>query len=259
MNYEFNIKKIVISCFVPSGTGSTVHTNRQSHGLAIFLGGDKTFVFSDGYKLHVNRNAIVYFPKGSNYVVQTKEKSDCYAINFDVDEEISFKPFVFEINNLEHYLERFKSSQKRWSKRDTGYLMKVKSDLYDIIYSMQREYSNSHIKGSYTKIKPAVDYVHSNYLKEVISISYLAEICGMSEVYLRSLFAKHFNLSPNKYIKNLKLKRAEELLVSGLYNVSEVCFLSGFQDESFFSREFKKHHGLTPGEYMKTFLNNPTI
>ncbi len=250
MNYEFNIEKIILACHVAAGTAGVVHKNRPSHGLAIFWGGNRTYSFDDGTRLRVGGNAIVYLPKGSSYVVQMKEDSDCYAINFDIDEDVDFEPFVLDISSVEYCLERFKNSQKRWLKRDVGYLMKVKSDLYDIIYQMQREYSNSYIRGPYGRIKPAIDYIHSNYYKEAISISYLAEICGMSEVYLRSLFAKHVNFSPNKYIKNLKLKRAEELLLSGFYHVNEVCFLSGFSDESFFSREFKKHFGVTPGEYI---------
>ncbi|MBO7176280.1 MAG: helix-turn-helix transcriptional regulator [Clostridia bacterium] len=251
MNYEFTIEKIILACHVPAGTGSSVHKNRPGHGLAIFWGGSRIYAFDDGTRLRVSGNDIVYLPKGSSYAVQIKENSDCYAINFDIDENLDFAPFVMEISSAEYCLERFKNSQKRWLKRDVGYLMKVKSDLYDIIYQMQREYSNSHIRGTYGRVKPAIDYIHSNYYKEAISIAHLADICGMSEVYLRSLFAKHMNLSPNKYIKNLRLKRAQELLASGFYHASEVCFLSGFSDESYFSREFKKHLGVTPGEYAK--------
>ena len=250
MAHNFDIKKIDIACFVPAGSGATIHNNRPCHGLAFFLDGEKTFIFKDGTRIHIKGNAIVYFPKGSSYIVQDKEKSPCYAINFNLNDNVSFSPFAFYSGNFDFFLERFKSCQKRWTKREHGYLMKVMSNLYDIIYNMQREYSNQNINGAFSKIKPAVDYIHSNYLSENISISHLADLCNISEVYLRSLFLKRYNLSPNKYIKSLKLKRAEELLSSGLYNVNEVCFLAGFSDESFFSREFKKHLGVTPGEYM---------
>lgn len=58
-------------------------------------------------------------------------------------------------------------------------------------------------------------------------------------------------MPPIKYINNLKMTRAKELLSSGMYTVSEVCFLSGYKDESYFSREFKKHFNLSPREYTK--------
>ena len=47
------------------------------------------------------------------------------------------------------------------------------------------------------------------------------------------------------------MTRAEELLKSQFYTVREVCFLSGYNDESYFSREFKKRFGITPSEYMR--------
>ena len=57
------------------------------------------------------------------------------------------------------------------------------------------------------------------------------------------------------HINDLKLTRAKELLGSQFYTVSQVCFLSGYRDESHFCREFKKHFGVTPGDYMKTAEN----
>ena len=73
----------------------------------------------------------------------------------------------------------------------------------------------------------------------------------MSESYFRRIFLKNYGISPIKYINNLKIERAKELLTSGLYTVSDVAELSGFHDESYFSREFKKHSGKTPKEYVK--------
>ena len=71
----------------------------------------------------------------------------------------------------------------------------------------------------------------------------------MSETYFRRIFSKNFGISPIRFINNLKIDRARELLASGLYTISNVAELSGFHDESYFSREFKKHSGKTPKEY----------
>ena len=45
--------------------------------------------------------------------------------------------------------------------------------------------------------------------------------------------------------------KAKELLDSQFYTVSEICLLSGYNNESYFSREFKKHLGISPSEYAK--------
>lgn len=248
MKEDFIIDKIVLACLVKSGNGSMIHKNRASHGVALFLGGDRVFSF-DKKKIKVSKNTIVYFPKGSNYTIDEKESSDCYAINFQMPDNVVFDPFAFKVKNINTYLGSFKNSQKIWNKKAVGYSLKVKSELYSIIYNMQSEYvipySNSSV------IQPAVNYIHSNYLKENISVAHLASLCNISVVHLRNCFIKTYALSPVKYINSLKLTRAKELLESGLYMVGDVCFLSGYNDESYFSREFKKAFNKSPREYAK--------
>lgn len=248
MKHDFTIDKIELACLVEAGKGSMIHKNRASHGLAIFLAGERTFYFEEK-KFKVTKNTIVYFPKGSNYIIKERVASDCYAINFQMPDNMKFEPFAFKIKNLNTYLESFKTSRKIWDKKATGYFSKVKAELYNIIYNMQSEYvipySNSLV------IQPAVDYIHSNYIKENISVAYLASLCDISVVHLRNCFIKAYALSPIKYINSLKLTRAKELLESGMYTIGDVCFLSGYNDESYFSREFKKAFNQSPKEYVK--------
>ena len=248
MKQDFIVDKIELACIVKAGTGSMIHKNRASHGLALFLDGERTFCF-DEKKIKVTKNMIVYFPKGSNYIIKEKEASDCYAINFQMPDDVIFEPFAFKIKNLNTYLESFKNSQKIWDKKATGYLSKVKSELYSIIYNMQSEYVIPY--GNSSVIQPAIDYIHSNYYKENISVVHLSSLCDISVVHLRNCFIKDFAVSPVKYINSLKLTRAKELLESGMYTVGDVCFLSGYNDESYFSREFKKVVKISPKEYAK--------
>lgn len=248
MEYDFTINKIELAMLVESGKGAMVHKNRKAHGLAVFLGGERIFYFDDK-KFKVTKNTIVYFPKGSNYTIKEKFPSDCYAINFQMPDDVIFEPFAFKVKNLNSFLESFKSSVKIWTKKRTGYASKVKSELYNIIYNMQSEYSIPYSNS--TVIQPAIDYIHSNYYKENISVDYLANLCNISTVHLGNTFVKVFAMPTVRYINNLRMSRAKELLASGMYTVSEVCFLSGYNDESYFSREFKKHFNITPSEYAK--------
>lgn len=251
MEHDFTISNIKLAMLVEAGKASLVHKNRKAHGLAIFLGGERTFYF-DNKKIKAGKNTIVYFPKGSNYTIKEKEPFDCYAINFQMPDGVSFEPFAYKVKNPNAFLESFKSSQKIWITKKPGYASKVKSELYNIIYNMQSEYNIPYTKSAI--IQPAVDYIHSNYHKETISVAHLAALCNISTVHLSNTFVKAFAMPPVKYINNLKMTRAQELLSSGMHTVSEVCFLSGYHDESYFSREFKKHFNITPSEYAKASL-----
>lgn len=250
MNYKFNITDIELACKVEPGEGQMIHRNRRNYGLAIFLDGERTFSF-DNKKLKVGKNTIVYFPKGSNYTIKEiiSPQQSCYAINFQMGDVATFEPFAFKIKNANLYLDNFKSALKIWDKKSFGYDAKVKSEIYDIIYNIQSEYNMPYVNSSI--IQPAIDYIHTNYYKECISIAELAKMCNISSVYLCNCFTKRFSMSPTRYINTLKLNRAEEMLASNLYSIKNVCFLCGFNDLSYFSRIFKKKFGKSPRDYQK--------
>lgn len=59
------------------------------------------------------------------------------------------------------------------------------------------------------------------------------------------------NLSPNEFIRKIRLHRSVELLLSGEHNVSEVAYMTGFSDAGYFRQCFKDEYGMTPTEYRK--------
>ena len=253
MEHNFNIKKIAIACFVPPGSGALVHKNRPYHGLVFYAEGECTFKFDNGKELSASPKSIIYLPKNSNYTVTRSNKSSgCYAINFDLDEETDFAPFIVKVKNPNYITDCFKLAESAWRHKSSGYEIKCKAELYSIIYNMIKENNMEYVSGEYAeKIKPAIDYIHHNYTKDNISIAELSHISSMSEVYFRRVFGKVMGISPIRYINNLKLSHAKELLETQMYSVSKVAELSGFHDESYFSREFKKHFNATPSEFIK--------
>lgn len=244
-----NIEKIELACLVKAGTGNNLHKNRPSHGIAIFLGGERLFTFGSGRKYTVGESTLFYFPKGSDYSIENKLYSDCYAVNFQISGDCVFEPQKLRVTDVNKYLPCFKSAVKLWNSKQRGFELKIKSELYNILYLFQEDYIGNTADRTDAIIKPALDYIQAEITGGEIYVSYLAELCRISEVYLRKLFVKRFSMSPNAYIKKLRLERAEELLLSGLYTCSQVCRMSGFADESYFSREFKRKNGITPGHY----------
>ena len=55
--------------------------------------------------------------------------------------------------------------------------------------------------------------------------------------------------TPNKYIRNYRLKKATEFLLNSKSTVEEVAYMCGFKDAGYFSRIFKEEYGMTPREY----------
>ncbi len=251
-NYDFNIEKIVLACFVPGGTGKVTHKNRPSHGLALHVDGEKEHIFSSGEKIVVKQNEIIYLPKGSDYTVKVISPGDCYAINFDISENISFPPIRFSCKNTSSFIKYFKSATGCWANKKNGFALKCKAELYNILYAIQSEYFSDYLpKGKFEIIRQGCEYIHSNYCREIISVEALAKMCNISPEYFRKIFKSFYGVSPVQYIANLKLTHAKELIESGLYSVTTAAEASGFSDMSYFSREFKKAFDISPREYKK--------
>ena len=58
-------------------------------------------------------------------------------------------------------------------------------------------------------------------------------------------------LSPVDFIREMRVKRAKQLIDSGEYNISTVAYMAGFNDPKYFSKCFKKQFGVSPSEYNK--------
>ncbi len=250
MDYDFDIKNIVLACYIAPGMGDDFHKDRPSHGLALHLGGEKEYVFSSGKKIIVEKGDIIYLPKGSTYKVAALAIGGCFAINFNISEEITFNSFVIKTKNTEEFKNLFKSAEQAWKQKHSGFEMKCKGELYNILYNLIQEYNLGYIsKTKLSIIRPAVDYIHKNYTSELLNVSELSKMCNITPEYFRHIFKTNYGVSPIKYINSLKIQRAKELLESGLYRVSDTAELSGYSDISHFSREFKKATGVMPSQF----------
>lgn len=63
------------------------------------------------------------------------------------------------------------------------------------------------------------------------------------------------DLSANDYLTVFRLKKSVELLKKGELQISEIAYITGFNDPKYFSRIFKKYYQCTPSEYISKFRN----
>lgn len=69
----------------------------------------------------------------------------------------------------------------------------------------------------------------------------------------RSVFFKKLKvltgLSPVEFIREIRIKRAAELIREDAYNMAQVAYMVGFSDPHYFSKCFKQVYNMTPTEY----------
>jgi signal transduction histidine kinase/ligand-binding sensor domain-containing protein/DNA-binding response OmpR family regulator len=84
-----------------------------------------------------------------------------------------------------------------------------------------------------------------------IDISYLAEHLYMSNSTLYRKMKALTGLSTNEYIRKIKMKHAELLLLEGKYSISEIAFKIGMNSPGYFRQCFKEEFGMVPTDYLK--------
>jgi len=98
-----------------------------------------------------------------------------------------------------------------------------------------------------------LDYLDDTFDQEW-NLPEIAAEMGVHPVYLCRTFSEHFNCTLGEHIRKLRVLRGWQLLAIGDATLAEVASLSGFADQSHFTRVFKSHFGLTPGEYRRRSL-----
>lgn len=104
----------------------------------------------------------------------------------------------------------------------------------------------------YRTLKKSIKYIHENYT-EKIKILHLAKLESLSNSRYITLFSKETGKTPSEYILELRLSRACELLLTTDMKISAVGAASGYGDQYFFSKIFKKHIGISPWEYRNKY------
>jgi AraC-like DNA-binding protein len=91
-----------------------------------------------------------------------------------------------------------------------------------------------------------------DHIDTSISLKEISKDLDINPAYLSREFSKHFdNLSFGEYIRKQRIEKAKEYLEKTNYSLTKIAYLTGFSDQSHFTRIFKKDTGQNPSVYKK--------
>jgi AraC-like DNA-binding protein len=100
------------------------------------------------------------------------------------------------------------------------------------------------------RLAPALGFV-SDHLSEPIYIPQIAALCGMSPSRFHAAFKEAMGISPGRHLQDLRLRKAQSLLLAGDRPIKTVAADVGYPDEFHFSRLFRARFGHPPSDHQR--------
>ena len=100
-------------------------------------------------------------------------------------------------------------------------------------------------------VKGLVEYITAHIDETDLDVQRVANALNVSRSRLFEKTKAILGTSPAAIIRDIRFKRATDLIRGGEHSLSEVAYMSGFNDTHYFSTAFRQRFGITPGEYKK--------
>lgn len=93
-------------------------------------------------------------------------------------------------------------------------------------------------------------FIHQHYT-ECVTLAQLSDAFSLSKQYIMALFKEHTGISVTRYVNQLKLEHALDLLRYSSFRIGEIAEMLGFSSAYYFCRLFRRQFGMTPSEYIR--------
>ena len=245
----YNIK--IESAFSLSWEKKTAYARPRNYdALSFRIKGNADYQHGE-QKYHVNKNDILFVPAHYDYTLSANANESVLVIHFFIENSTFDKLEIFSPSNPDVFERLFMELCTVWTQKPIGYKAKILSLFYKIAEQIAIQDYNKRLLLAPPKLQSALDYFHENFTLPETNVESCAKHINTSTVYLRKIFNSSLKTSPLKYLNNLRMNHAIELLKTGYYSIEEIAMQSGFYDPKYFSTLYKQKMGVLPSTKRK--------
>lgn len=136
------------------------------------------------------------------------------------------------------------------------YEFQVRDMISEMMYLLCMHHSDKiispifHNTLEHARIRTMLSFIHNHY-SEPIQLQDISDAASISRRECLRCFNKLLKISPMQYVMDFRIREAKKLLSDPTYAILDICLNCGFQDQSYFTKVFREHTGMTPGKYRK--------
>lgn len=237
----------------------TVRTHGRSDFQLLYIAKGKAFFYVENERLTVSEGScMLYFPGIlQKYEYFLKDSPEIYWVHFTGTQAQSMlaksgflESGAFPAGASPEYIFLFNKIIEELQQKRAGFSRLCALYLEELTALMARRIAEAGQPLPREEIQKAVEYFNQNYHTD-ISIQDYAKSCGMSVSWFIRNFKEHIGVTPQKYITEIRISKAKELLDAPSLNIGEVAALTGYQNPLYFSRIFRQSTGVSPLAYKR--------
>lgn len=225
--------------------GRRVQTaGRGCFGLSLCVSGQITYTMGEQTVVSEPGKAVL-LPQGGYYELVCDKDGVFPLINFSCTGVDAGEIRVFSLRNPDACLRLFESVQR--AVVYNGGRFKQYSAFYELLDAVAALPSQTR-----TALEPALTFIAGRLSDPTLSNTAIAKHLGISEIYLRKLFEAQQGTSPHRYILDMRIRKAKQLLRDTPFTVTAIAEECGFSGLYHFCRVFKQKTGVTPTQYAQS-------
>jgi AraC-like DNA-binding protein len=152
--------------------------------------------------------------------------------------------------------EIFKKIYITWERKEPGYQWKsnilLQKLLFEILFQQVFPPGNH---ADITRCERTMDYIRQHY-RDDITIKKLSTLIDLSPGYFSKIFKRTVGKTPIEYLHQVRIDYSKELLLNTSFKIKDIAHRSGFRDEFYFTRVFKKLESCTPSQFREVHISN---
>ncbi len=132
-------------------------------------------------------------------------------------------------------------------------LLDLLSSSAESVFLASEGFTPQALKSESNRIRIAYAYILKNFNDQNIKLGDVAELVNMSNSAFSHFFQKYTNKSFTQFLIDVRIGHACKLLLDTDDNISQICYLSGFNNVANFNRLFRKYRSCTPLQYRRRY------
>ena len=236
-------------------------------------------IFLHGNKIAVKKDDIILIPPGEIHSIQQngKECMAYYNIIFSLsllDENpesfcsrFYFSKFLDGSRLKNYHLEKDSAENAEifplvselssfWEKDFSDSALLIKARIFEIIHKISKNVEpisqHSSSANKIRRLKKILSFMQENF-EHHISIKEAASVCSLSESRFMQMFHQETGMSFVQYLNDLRLESSAAQLKNTTKSVTEIAFENGFDNISYFIRQFKRKYHCTPLSFRHSY------